>query len=255
MFVEDFLGQQFSGRFIPSLFLSPSYYVGWLNMLNLVSGGFVLGLALLGLYFFDEKNRRLLPGLWAGYALFGFYFNFHISTHDYYSLPLIPILALSLAPLADFLLSKLAQLTPTKFLRLSSSLFLLFGIFASLWNIRNTLNAADYRPQAAMWAEIAAKTDGYNLAGLTQDYGARMAYWGWQNIASWPTSGDFRYSDERGGAQRDFDEMFAEIASKKELFIVTDFDDLDRQPFLKEKLGTYPVFAEGDGYVIYNLVK
>lgn len=254
IFVEDFLGQQFGGRFIPALFLSPSYYVGWLNMLNLVIGGFTLMLALLGLFFFDEKNHRLLLGLWAGYALFGLTFNFHIHTHDYYSLPLIPIAALSIAPLAEFLLSKLAQLTTTNFLRLSSFLFLLLGLISSTWNVRNQLNAADYRPQAALWAEIGAITDGYNLAGLTQDYGARLAYWGWQNITSWPTSGDLRYADERGGIQ-DLEEQFNLIASKKDLFIVSDFDDFARQNFLQEKLSAYPIFAEGDGYVIYNLMK
>jgi hypothetical protein len=180
IFVAGYLGQQFSGRFISSLFLSPSYYIGWLNMLNLVAGGMMLMLALLGLFFFDEIKRRFLLGLWAGYVLFGLFFNFHIHTHDYYSLPLIPILALSIAPLADLLLSKLAQLTTTKVLRLSAFCLLLLGIIATLWNTRNQMNAVDYRPQAAMWAEIRSKTEGYNLAGLTQDYGARMAYWGWQ---------------------------------------------------------------------------
>ncbi len=254
IFVQDFLGQQFGGRFIPNLFLSPSYYVGWLNMLNLVIGGFTLMLALLGLFFFDKKTQRFLLGLWAGYALFGFYFNFHIHTHDYYSLPLIPIVALSIAPLADFLFAKLAQLTTTNLLRLSAFSLLLFGISSSTWNVRNQLNAVDYRPQAEMWAEIRTVTDGYNLAGLTQDYGARLAYWGWQNITSWPTSGDLRYADERGGIQN-LEENFSELASKKDLFLITDFDDFERQTFLAEKLNTYPIFAEGDGYVIYNLMK
>lgn len=262
IFVQDFLGQQFGGRFIPNLFLSPSYYVGWLNMLNLVIGGFTLMLALLGLFFFDYKKRspehvegrRFLLGLWAGYALFGFTFNFHIHTHDYYSLPLIPIVALSIAPLADFLFAKLAQLTTTNLLRFSASCLLLFGLLASTWNVRNTLNAVNYRPQAALWAEIRTITDGYNLAGLTQDYGARMAYWGWQNITSWSTSGDLRYADERGGIQN-LEENFNELASKKDLFLVTDFEDFERQTFLREKLNAYPIFAEGDGYVIYNLMK
>jgi len=253
IFVAGYLGQQFSGRFIPTLFLSPSYYVGWLNMLNLVAGGMVLMLALLGIFFYDDKNRRFLLGLWAGYALFGFYFNFHISTHDYYSLPLILILALSIAPLADSLLNKLAQLTQTKLLRLSSFLFLLIGIIASLWNTRNQLNAVDYRPQAAMWAEIHSHTADYNLGGLTQDYGARMAYWGWQNLTSWPSYGDLLYGKERGSAEKDFEEQWNELMPKKELFLVTDFKDLDLQPFLKAKLSTYPIFAEGDGYVIYQL--
>jgi hypothetical protein len=210
-------------------------------------------LALLGLFFFDDKNRRFLLGLWAGYAVFGIYFNYHISTHDYYSLPLIPIVALSIAPLADFLFAKLAQLTNMNVLRAAAFCLLFFGIFASVWNTRNQLNAVDYRPEAEMWAEIGEKVEGYNLAGLTQDYGSRLAYWGWRNSTSWPTYGDLLYRDGLRGGQRNYDELFAEITAKKDLFIVTDFNDLDRQPFLKEKLENFPIFAEGDGYVIYDL--
>lgn len=254
VFMAGYLGQQFGGRFIPALFLSPSYYLGWLNMLNLVLGGFVLTAALLGLFFFDKEKRRFLLGLWAGYALFGLYFNYHISTHDYYSLPLIPVAALSIAPLADSLLAKLAQLTQSRPARLTSFFFLVIGLLAVTWNTRSQLNAVDYRPEAALWAEIARRTDGYNLAGLTQDYGARLAYWGWRNITSWPSYGDLRYADERGG-NRDLEEQFAEIAGKKDLFLVTDFYDLNRQPFLKEKLKSFPVFAEGDGYIIYDLTQ
>jgi hypothetical protein len=251
--IAGYLGQQFSGRFIPALYLSPSYYLGWVNMLNLVTGGMILMLALLGLFFFDDKNRRFLLGLWAGYAVFGIYFNYHISTHDYYSLPLIPIAALSIAPLADFLFAKLAQLTNTNILRVAAFCLLLFGLFASVWNTRNQLNAVDYRPEAEMWAEIGEKVEGYNLAGLTQDYGSRLAYWGWRNSTSWPTYGDLLYRDGLRGGQRNYDELFAEITAKKDLFIVTDFNDLARQPFLKEKLENCPIFAEGDGYVIYDL--
>lgn len=252
IFFTDYLSDQFGGRFIPTLFLSPSYYVGWLNMLNLVIGGFVLMMGLLGLFFYDEKKRRFMLSLWFGYLTFGFYFNFHISTHDYYSLPLIPIVALSIAPLASFLFTKLNEITNTKFLRLYSFFFLLFGLIASVWNVRNTLNATDYRPQEKMWQEIAQITDGYNVAGLTQDYGSRMAYFGWRSITSMPSYGDILYSTERG-SQADFEERFNEIISKKDLFVVTDFNDLNRQPYLKEKLAQYPIFAESDGYVIYDL--
>ncbi len=253
IYFAGFLGQRFSGRFIPGLLLSPSYYLGWLNMLLFVMGGTALMFALLGLFFFDEKKRRFLLGLWAGYALFGFYFNHHISTHDYYSLPLIPIAALSLAPLADFLFSKLTQLANTKFLRAGVYAVLLFGAFAVTWNTRNQLNAVDYRPEAEMWHEISQRMEGYNIAGLTQDYGSRLAYWGWRNIAPWPNYGDLLYRANLGRVQQEFEERFAGFAARRDLFIVTDFKELDRQPLLRERLREYPVFAEGDGYVIYKL--
>ncbi|MBL8100358.1 MAG: glycosyltransferase family 39 protein [Anaerolineales bacterium] len=254
IFFTDYLGQQFGGRFIPTLFLSPSYYVGWLNMLNLVIGGFVLMVALFGLFFYDDKKRRFILSLWLGYLTFGIYFNFHISTHDYYSLPLIPIVALSIASLASFIFTKLSEITNTKFLRISAFCFLLFGLVASVWNTRNILNATNYRPEEKMWQEISQIIDGYNVAGLTQDYGSRMAYFGWRSITDVPSYGDILYSIQRTGKD-DFEERFNAIISKKDLFLVTDFRDLNRQPLLKEKLETYPIFAEGDGYVIFDLMK
>lgn len=253
VFIEGYLGQQFGGRFIPSLFLSPSYYLGWVNMLNLVIGGVTLMLALFGLFFLDKEKQRFMFGLWVGYALFGFYFNYHISTHDYYSLPLIPIAALSLAPLADWFFVQLNKLTITQWSRITVYCLLFFGLCSSLWNTRNQLNSVDYRPDAIMWTEIGEKIDDSKVAGLTQDYGSRLAYWGWKNITSWPTYGDLIYHNDLLGAQRDFEKQFENILNTKELFLVTDFNDLDRQPFLKEKLAGYPIFAEGAGYIIYNI--
>jgi len=252
VWIAGYLGQQFGGRFIPALFLSPSYYLGWVGMLNTVVG-MALILGLLGLFFLDNEKRRFLLGLWAGYALFGIYFNYHISSHDYYSLPLIPIVALSLAPLADIFFAQLTKLTATRPTRIAAISILLLGLFASLWNIRSEMKSVDYRPEAQMWAEISQKIGDKNVAGLTQDYGARLAYWGWKNITSWPSYGDLVYHTDLRGAQNNFEQQFESIVSKKELFVVTDFEQLNRQPPLKKKLSGYSIFAEGDGYVIYDL--
>ena len=252
VWIVGYLGQQFGGRFIPSLFLSPSYYLGWVGMLNTVVG-MALILGLLGLFFLDNEKRRFLLGLWAGYALFGIYFNYHISSHDYYSLPLVPIVALSLAPLADIFFAQLTKLTATPPARIAAISILLLGLFVSLWNIRSEMKSVDYRPEAQMWAEISQKIGDKNVAGLTQDYGARLAYWGWKNITSWPTYGDLVYHTDLRGAQNNFEQQFESIASKKDLFVVTDFEQLNRQPSLKEKLSEYSILAEGDGYVIYDL--
>ncbi|HNM37511.1 MAG TPA: hypothetical protein PKI33_10620, partial [Anaerolineales bacterium] len=61
------------------------------------------------------------------------------------------------------------------------------------------------------------------------------------------------YGKERGAAEKDFQDQWNELMPKKDLFLVTDFKDLELQPFLKAKLSTYPIFAEGNGYVIYQL--
>ncbi len=48
-------------------------------------------------------------------------------------------------------------------------------------------------------------------------------------------------------------ELFKDFSSKKDLFLVTDFEELDRQPALKEILKKYPVLESGDGFTIYDL--
>jgi hypothetical protein len=247
-----FLGQQFGGRFIPEYFLSPSYYLGWIGMLNLVVGGMALTVALISLFFFESDGRRFALGLWAGYVLFGLYFNYHISSHDYYSLPLIPVVALSLAALADWLFAQLAKVSASRFTRFAAIGVLLLGLFATLWNLRAEMKRVDYRPEAGMWAEIGELIGDKSVIGLTQDYGSRLAYWGWKNPTSWPTYGDAVYHAGLRGAQNDFEQSFAS-ASKKDLFLVTDFNELNRQPLLKEKLSGYAIFAESDGYIIFDL--
>jgi hypothetical protein len=72
------------------------------------------------------------------------------------------------------------------------------------------------------------------------------------NLTAWPTYGDLIYHEDLRGAQLDFEKKFEEI-SKKDIFLVTDFDEWERQPFLKEKLSTYPIFAQGEGYIIFDL--
>jgi hypothetical protein len=179
---------------------------------------------------------------------------------------LIPIVALSIAPLAEMSLARLTVLKPPssaagtpprayKNIKHIATAVLLLGLFASLWNIRAQMKSVDYRLEVQMWQQIAETTRGYNLAGLTQDYGSRLAYWGWRSITPWPTYGDLNYHEDLRGAQMDFEKQFEELALKKDLFLVTDFDELNRQPFLEAKLAGYPVFAQGDGYIIYDLIE
>ena len=68
----------------------------------------------------------------------------------------------------------------------------------------------------------------------------------------WPATGDINASYLRGG-KFNFVKAFREIVRKKTLFLVTDFDELNKQPELEAKLSTYPIYAEGEGYIMYRL--
>jgi hypothetical protein len=250
-----YLGQQFGGRFMPALFLSPAYYLGWAGMLNLVAGGVPILFALLGFYFIRERSAfRFLLGLWIGYFVFGLYFNYHISTHDYYSLPLVPILALSLSPVINHLVESLLQSEIYPRARLIPMLIIVGGLFLILWNLRAELKSNDYRNEPAKWQEISRVVGpDARLTGLVQDYGMRLAYWGGRSMTAWMRQGDFYYHENRG-AQFEFESMFADQTAKKDYFIVTDFGELEKQPLLKERLySQYPIAFSGDGYVIFDL--
>jgi hypothetical protein len=129
-----------------------------------------------------------------------------------------------------------------------------FGLFAVIMEVRATLKATDYRPEAALWSDI-GHTLGpeARVVALTEDYGSRLAYWGWLDSAAWPLTGDLQYHVDLRGAQGDFEERFDQLALKRDFFLVADMEELVRQVQLAQRLESYPVFARGDGYIIYDL--
>lgn len=252
--LNDFLGRQFSGRFIPSLLFSPLNYLGWISKANLTAGGLAIMLGLLGIFLIREKSvRSYLIGLWIAYILYGLYFNYTIATHDYYQDPFIPLVAISFAPIADWLMARLAEVTTIRWMRAAAFIVLLYGVAATAWDVRGQLKSTNYRPEAAMWEEIGMIFNhDESVVALTQDYGSRLDYWGWQNTRNWPNSGDINYHELRGNSFN-FGKLFDDLTQSKQYFLVTDFAELDRQPQLLQELVRLPVYRQAEGYVIYDL--
>ncbi len=252
--LNGFLGQQFSGRFIPALLLSPLNYVQWATKADMAAGGVAIMLGLLSPFFVRERRARFfIYGLAIAYILFGLYFDYHIATHDYYQLAFIPVVAVALAPAADWIMSRLAEVSSKTWMRLVIFVILSYGVANAAWDVRNQMKSVDYRPEAAMWAQIGDTLGhGSGVVALTQDYGARLAYWGWQDATIWPNSGDIDYKDVKG-VSFNFDKTFNELTQGKHYFLVTDFAELDRQPQLKAQLTGYTIFVQSNGYTIYDL--
>jgi hypothetical protein len=253
---HGFLGQQFGGRFMPELLTSPSMYLGWAQMIGNIIGLFTFALALLGLLLVNDKPTRvLLLGLWGAYFAFAIFFDYHISTHDYYSLPLVPIVALALTPLADAIFVRMTEAaTQSRVTRTLAASILTLGLVAVLWTSRVALKSTDYRPEALFWEQIGETMRGHRVVALAQDYVLPLAYWGWTGAANWPDSSDIEYHAMRGG-DATFEKSFARLTKNKELFLVADLADLKRQPDLQARLLQFEIFAEGDGYIIYDLTK
>lgn len=246
-YFSDFLTKKFEGRFIPSLLISPSFYLDWLSMMNTAVGLGFIALALLGIYLY--RQRTFPVSLWIAYVVYSIFFDYHISTHDYYSLLLIPITAIFLAPLAELRIPNLKSKIQNLELHISLSLFIIISSFI----FTRTLHSIDYHPQAQQWAEINALfPPRAKLTALTEDYGMRLEYWGWKKAYIWPLYGDLAYEDLQGES-KGFEKRFTAATNNRDYFIVTLFDQLARQPELQDKLSTYPVFAQTNDYIIYQL--
>ena len=244
------LANQFSGRFIPALLFSPYNYLAWMNKINLAAGGVFVMLGLLGFFLTtDRRFRALLFGLWGAYLLYSLYFNYHSATHDYYQLPLIPIVAVSLAPLGGWFFARLAE-AAQGWQRSVVSIILVGGLFMVVWNVRGQMKTVDHRQDAAMWTQISEIIQDRSVIGLVEDYGSALEYYGYRTIPSWPYTGDTKYLL---GGEMNIEKLFKNFSSKKDLFLVTDFEELDRQPALKELLKKYPVLESGNGFTIYDL--
>jgi len=255
IFIRGDLASQFKGRFVPALLLSPYNYLQWETKASMAAGGIFIMLGLLGFFFIKDRRLRIfLYGVWASYIFFGLFFDYHIATHDYYHLPFIPIVALSLASLGDWFFGHLADIPLRGWMRSAVYIILIYGVFSVVWDVRNQMKAVDYRPEAAMWEQIGEQfEDGTRVIALTQDYGSRLQYWGWRTASTWPYVGDVGYANMRGGGFS-FDDLFDKYSSKMRYFLVTDFDEFNRQPELKERLvGSYPIASQGNGYLIFDL--
>ena len=122
------------------------------------------------------------------------------------------------------------------------------------WQALVPLYGQDYRDEPAYWQEIASRlpADGKIIA-LTQDYGYRLMYYGWRKVTLWPNRGEIRLSNLRGSS-KEFDEFFAKRTQDKSYFLITAFKQFEDQPVLQQTLNErYPVLAQAQGYVIYDL--
>jgi 4-amino-4-deoxy-L-arabinose transferase-like glycosyltransferase len=236
--------------------VQPSFYIRWI----IFEGGMVdLGIAIIsfvGVWLLPKKERIIPLALWSGYLLYGLAFSYHITTHEYYSIPLIPAIALSLAPIAGLIFERITQRGYTAQLALVA--ILIFSVAYSGWMARSILYGKNYRSEAIAWTQMgeALPKEG-DLIGITHEQGYRIAYYGWRHVTPWLiTAEDENALNNTANPEAAFQNMFENATRGQEYFIVTLMHDFDTQPMLKNYLYKYyPLYAEGDGYLIFDLTQ
>jgi 4-amino-4-deoxy-L-arabinose transferase-like glycosyltransferase len=255
LFIVGTLQGQFALRFLPALLKDPSFYGRWLFIAAGIVSFAAMFLSLAGILLFRVNAPRFLViGAWLGYIVYGFAFSYYFITHEYYHLPLIPIVAIGLIPVADLLVRQVAQQKGWLWRAIFAGL-LLFGVAMKMWEARNTMATNQYRNEVPYWQDLGKRigTD-KNIIELSGDYGYRLAYFGWVSGAQWSTNADEALRALAGQAQPDFATTFADQIAGKDLFVITSPPEWENQPELREYLTAhYPLIDQGDGYWIFDL--
>ncbi len=256
VFILGTLGDQFAFRFFPNLLRDPGFYVSWVFTASGRVGFEVLLIALAGALVSQSKaHRGILIGLWISYLIYGLAFPYHFITHDYYHLPLVPIVAIGLLPITSLVMGQLAA-QKGWLLRAGFLGILFFGILISLWEVRVTLVRDDYRHEIKYWQELGDKIGrDKNVIALSGDYGLRLAYFGWINGSQWLNTADIYLRALAGQTPPDFATTFREQTAGKDIFLVTSPPEWEKQAELRAYLTTHYMLIEqgDDGYWIFDL--
>ena len=254
VYILGSLGQQFGLRFFPNLWIDPAFYVRWLGELNRAVGLEIFLAAIAGLLLYAERPYAgMLYGYLAGYVVYGFTFAYHISTHDYYHMPLFIIISMGLALLVKGLLSGLRDRKSASAQQFLAAL-LIFFMLIKAWDTRVTLKRMDYRDETGFWQDLGAEIGSdKKVTGLLADYGYRLSYWGWMNVSPWMQTSDINLR-ELAGEKVDYQAALQDTLAGHDFFIVTQMDELARQEQLEAYLRSkYPVYRENDEVIIFDL--
>ncbi len=234
------------------LLLEPQTYLRWLNLAQELLTPVALVLAFAGILMAEGRSRFLLVGLWAGYITYGLFLPYQMTSHSYYHLQLVPVVAISLAPVIRRLAVRLSN--QRRIWQLLAGGAILTVLIYGAWQALIPLYSKDYRGEPAYWQEIASylPEDGKIIA-LTQDYGYRLMYYGWRKVVLWPNRGEIKLSVLRG-SEKDFQGYFAKRIDGKRYFLITAFGQFDDQPALQQTLyGNFPILAQQEGFIIFDL--
>ena len=231
------------------LISSTKFYLQWMTFVGSLFGLPIIYLSIIGVLLLPPRGRALLLSIWVGYLLYGLTLPFQMYTHSYYHIQLVPIIALGIAPIAQLIGNQARG--QGRFWR---SLFIgtiLLGVAYPAWVARSVLVSENYRHEVVFWENIGeAIPADWDTIALTQDYGYRLMAFGWRKVSLWRISTELM--KVRGGGF-DAKNEFEGLTEGEDFFVVTAFGQYEKQPGLQEVLENYPIFEQGEGYVIFDL--
>jgi hypothetical protein len=247
----------FEDRFFPQLLVRAVFWTDWLRMLHRVVTLPLLVLALMGVILSRGPMRRPLAAAWGGYLVFGLLFTHHIHTHDYYSLPLLVLVAWALGALV----ARVAELRPAKMSRLPVAAVIAVMVASILWGWQTRYYRSG--PESAQWTarfERIGRVVRHSASVISLDgnYGAPLSYHGRLVASNLPLSID-RAVDALAGRGTTVTAETRRASLGGDYFVCTLQPELDAQPDLRALLDQRFRVIDRDGtpdrwqYVVYDL--
>ncbi len=285
--IRGFLQGQAQGKVVPQYLLETYFWVGWLEQIGSMVGYIPLLGAVFGVLLLPSGSpRALMAGMWGGYFLLGLVFTYHIHTHGYYSLQLIPVVALSMGPVWDAAVGYIGRRDQYNYRRaLVLGLLLIAVIFAvveqriTIFGIARQAGGAkpfpgrymgsaliaDYGARARTYAEI-GELVGHSPTTIfsAPDFGYPLLYHGRLDGEYWPTPDMMAWWQSRGRTEAHlggattrrelFDNWYSEASPEYFIVIKSEGWKEDRQ--LRRLLSrNFPKVARDRDYVVFDLQK
>jgi 4-amino-4-deoxy-L-arabinose transferase-like glycosyltransferase len=263
----------------PHLLRESVFWHGWLDMIRAVLrppflGGraalLLLVVAACGVLLARTRAQRaVLIALWSGYVLFGLTIDNYVSTHDYYSLPLVPIVALSLAVVAGALGDRFRGPLRRRSVQVAAAALAVVAVGGGLaakganLSLPPVNSAANRRiPEYEYIGRLLNHTPRALLlgsAGVWQYGWIAGRYWPGQSDLSWERVQDrlpamnaderFRTTDER------YWPAVGAMHPRPTAFVVTEPMELALQPDLDVLLSDFRVIAAGPDFMVFDLTR
>jgi hypothetical protein len=254
------LRSQAAGSFMPEYWSRPEFVSGWREtMLRVVGGPYVVAAALLGLLLAPPGRAR--TALWAllvGYVAYGFAFPYHIATHDYYHLQLLPILGLAFGALFQRAYASVPRLEK-HWVALAAAVCALVllpltvrAIQTDVWP--RTHGTGERDPRYVEIGELVHHSTRViyldpNKYGSELEFDGEVAGW------LWPSQSDLRRARRKGRPPLDWRADFEALQSQgAEFFVSVPPAELTHQSKLMSYLDRHhKKIALSPQYVIYDL--
>ena len=251
-----------------SIFLHVSFWHGWIENADTVlrvgpwiPGEAVIVLSFIAVLVSRQPTRTLLLALAAGYFALGVVFATHIYNHDYYSLPLIPIVAIALGSLGSWALDRLHAWRPVLAKATPAAMVVAFAAYAgysggALYN--NFSTPQPQVPSVTLDRHIGGVVDhSTRVMFLAQNYGLTVAYYGCMTAEThWPNSSDLASEKLLGHGTLSVPAQMDQIVTRfhPQWFVITWPSQLRLQPKLPPFLEEHFVLAaHGSTYWVYDL--